>query len=186
MKNLALVHQLKLELIRSYEPMVRTVAGLTGRSLEDAREAFHAAICRMLVGLTKRPPGNPVLTWRTYIVQAVVNQLRETARRQHRLQAKVLLFSELSPEDRREVCMKASPLPTPLRHLEDAETSRILWTEVATLDPHQAEVLRRWSRGADFKDIAASMRERTATVYKWWSRGIARLRRRPRVQQLAA
>lgn len=186
MERFDLIEQLKLELIREYEPYVRRVAGLTSTSLEDAREAFHSAICRMLVGLKTRPPGNPILAWRSYIVQAAVNQLREAARRVRRFPRRTRRFSELSDKERLELLGKVAPQPTPAQQLEHQETARILWAEVATLDRRQGDVLRRWAHGSSLQDIATSMGVKPGTVYKWWSRAIQRLRRRPRVQQLVA
>ncbi len=186
MENFELVQQLKLELIREYEKYVRTVAGLTESSVDDAREAFHNAICRMLVGLKKRPPGNRIVAWRPYIIQVAVNQLREKSRQVARRKNNVILFSELDDEGRWQLLNIPDPHPTPAAQLEQEETSKILWSEVATLPPRQAEVLRRWAHGWSFQDISVSLGIKLSAAYKLWSRGIRRLRSRPRVNQLAA
>lgn len=91
MENFDLVQQLKLELIREYEQYVETIAGLTDASEDDAREALHRAACEMLVGLTKRPPGNPVVAWRPYIVSGAINKLRDEQKERKRMRP----FSQL-------------------------------------------------------------------------------------------
>jgi RNA polymerase sigma factor (sigma-70 family) len=182
MRNFELVQELKLELIREYEQYVRILAGLTGASLEDAREALHRAICRMLVGLKKRPAGDPAIAWRPYVIRAAVNHLRDEINERK----DVLLFSELDKEGRRKLLGVPDPHPTPLERLEKNETAEILWKEVATLSPREAEVLKRWAHGANFQDIAAALAIQPSTVRELWSRGIGHLRKRPGVQQLAA
>jgi RNA polymerase sigma factor (sigma-70 family) len=186
MENLELVQKLKLELIRGYEKYVRAVAGLTSTSLENAREAFHTSICRMLVGLKKRPPGNPIVAWRPYIVQAAVNALNEKSRQVARRKHNVILFSELDTEGRQKLMAIPDPEPRPEKHLENEETARILWTEVASLSPRQGEVLEKWAHGSSFEDISLAFGIKPSTVRELWSRGIRGLRKSPRIQQLAA
>ncbi len=97
------VQALKLMLIREYDSIVPAVALLVGASRTQAQEALHTAICRALVGVTRRPPGNPVVAWRSYIIRTAMNVLKDEARDEARRRENenVLLFSELSPEFRR-------------------------------------------------------------------------------------
>jgi len=176
------VQELKLELIRGYEQYVRIVAGLTQSSEDDAREAIHSVVCRMLGGLRRRPVSNPAIAWRPYVIRAAVNHLRDEIK--HR--KAVLLFSELDKEGRRQLLAIRDPLPTPEEHLEKKETAAILWAEVATLSPREAEVLKRWAHGSSVQEIAAALGIDPSTVRVHWSRGIRHLRKRPRIQQLAA
>lgn len=181
MRNFELVQELKLELIREYEQHVRILADLTGASMEDAREALHRAICRILVGLKKRPAGDPAIAWRPYVIRAAVNHLRDEIN-----ERKGLLFSELDKEGRRKLLGVPDPHPTPLGRLERKETAGILWKEVDTLAPREAEVLKRWAHGANFQEIAVALGIQPSTVRELWSRGIGDLRTRPRIQKLAA
>lgn len=186
MKNLVLVQQLKLELIRSYEPMVWTVGGLAGASLEDAREALHDSICRMLVGLRNRPAQDRIVAWRPYIVQAAINQLRGKSRQIARRKHRVILFSELDSDGRKKLLAIPDPHPPPADKLEKDDTRAILWAEVAILSPRQAEVLKRWAHGVSFLDISLALDIMASTVRNLWSRGIRRLRTRPEIRKLAA
>jgi len=186
MENHELVQKLKLELIREYEKYVQAVAGLTSTSLEDAREAFHTSICRMLVGLKKRPPSNPIVAWRPYILQAAVNALNEKSRQVARRKHTVILFSELDTEGRQKLMAIPDPQPRPEKHLLNKETARILWEEIASLSPRQGEVLAKWAHGSSFQDISAALGVKPSTARKYWSEGIGHLRKRPRIQQLAA
>ena len=182
MENFELVEQLKLELIREYEQYVETIAGLTDASEDDAREALHRAACEMLVGLTKRPPGNPVVAWRPYIVSGAINKLRDEQRERKRMRP----FSQLRKDQREEILGTRDPRPTPAEVLEKKETSAILWSEVDGLSSREAEVLRRWANDATYAEIAATLGIEASTVRKLWSRGIRNLRKRPKVQGLAA
>ncbi len=177
-----LVQELKLELIREYEQYVRAVAGLTGSSEDDAREALHRAVCELLVSLKKRPAGDPAITWRPYVIRAAIYQLRHEVKERKR----VILFSELDKEGRRELLTIRDPHPTPVEALEKKETAEILWTEVATLAPREAEVLKRWAHGARFQEIGLALGMARSTVRKFWSDGIRHLRMRPRIQKLVA
>ncbi len=174
MRNFELVQELKLELIREYEKYVQTVAGLAGSSVEDAREAFHTAICRMLVGLKKRPPGDPIMAWRPYIIEAAVNDLRMEARRRKGF----ILFSNLAPEGRRELLSKASPEPTPAEQAERNELARLAWQELQNLSPLEREVITLRCHGASFAEIASKLGTTLGTVQVSWSTGIAKLRHR--------
>lgn len=176
------VQELKLALIREYEQYVRIVAGLTGASEDDAREGIHRAVCRILVGLRKRPIGDPAMAWRPYVIRAAVNHLRNEIEQRH----KAIPFSELDKEGRRKLLALRDPRPTPEEHLEKKETKEILWAEVATLAPRKAEILEKWAHGAGFQEIAKALGLQPSTVRKYWSEAIAELRSRPRVQQLAA
>jgi len=92
------VQALKLMLIREYDSIVPAVALLAGASRAQAQEALHTAICRALVGVTRRPPGNPVVAWRSYIIRTAMNVLKDEARDEARRRENenVLLFSEFS------------------------------------------------------------------------------------------
>jgi RNA polymerase sigma factor (sigma-70 family) len=182
MANLELVQKLKLELIRGYEKYVRAVAGLTQSSEDDAREALHRAACELFVGLRKRPADNPAIAWRPYVIRAAVNLLRKEIKQRKR----VILFSELDKEGRRELLAIRDPRPTPEEHLERKETAAILWTEVETLSPREAEVLKRWAHGSGYQKIARDLGIEPSTVRELWSRGIRDLRMRPRIQKLVA
>jgi len=140
----------------------------------------------MLVGLTKRPPGNPIVAWRPYIIQAAIHQLIEAERRLDRLKTKIVPFSQLDNAERLELHGKAAPQPTPAEQLEQRETATVLWTEVAILSPREGDVLRRWAHGSSFAEIAVALGIKSSTVRKLWSRGIRHLRNRPQIQRLAA
>ncbi len=177
-----LVQELKLELIREYEQYVRAVAGLTGSSEDDAREALHRAVCEMLVSLKRRPAGNAALAWRPYVIRAAINQLRNDFKERR----KVILFSELDKEGRRELLSIRDPRPTPLEYLEKKETVEILWAEVKTLSPREVEVLTHWAHGSSFNELARRLKLSPSTVRVVWMRGIRNLRRRPRLRRLTA
>lgn len=182
MENFALVQELKLELIREYEQYVETIAGITGASDDDAREAVHRATCRMLTGLRNRPSGNPIIAWRPYILQAAMNALRDERKERKR----VIRFSELRREQREQLLAIPDPRPTPEERMEESETRAILWSEVENLSPREAHVLRRWAHGSTFTEIAVALDIAPPTVRVLWMRGIRHLRKRPRVQELAA
>ena len=182
MANRALVQELKLVLIREYEQYVRTVAGLTGSSEDDAREALHRAVSELLVSLKGRPAGNPALAWRPYVIRAAVNQLRNEIKERRR----VVLFSELDKEGRRELFSIRDPRPTPVEYLEQKETAEILWEEVDALPPREADVMKQWAHGSSFRDIARALGIEPSAVRKTWSKGIRHLRTRPRIQKLVA
>ena len=176
------VQDLKLTLVRKYDRYVPIVAALTEASRDDAQEAVHRAICHILVGLTRRPSGNPVVSWRPYIIQTAINELRRERTERKRARP----FSELDREERRKLLAIPDPGPTPEEHLEKKETKEILWAEVATLAPRKAEILERWAHGDSFQEIAKALGLQPSTVRKYWSEAIAELRTRPRVQGLAA
>ncbi len=182
MENFELVEQLKLELIREYEQYVETIAALTDVSEDDAREALHRAACEMLVGLSKRPPGNPVIAWRPYIISGAINKLRDEQKERKR----VRLFSQLRKDQREEVLAIRDPRPTPAEVLEKKDTAAILWSEVDGLSPREAEVIRRWADNSSFNEIAEALGLARPTVRVLWMRGIRNLRKRPRIQGLAA
>lgn len=106
------VQALKLMLIREFDSIVPAVALLAGASRTEAQEALHTAICRALVGVTRRPPGNPVVAWRPFIIRTAMNVLKDEARDEARRgeNANVLLFSELSPGFR---CLGRPPRAQP-------------------------------------------------------------------------
>jgi len=180
MENFELIQQLKLELIQAYEPYVRTVAGLTSTPLEDAREAFHTAICKMLVGLRKRPPGNPIVAWRPYIIQAAVNQLREQSRQVARREHNVILFSELDEEGRQQVMNIPDPHPNPLEQAEKKELEALAWEELQKLRPCERDVITKRCHGQAFGEIAGSLSVEPETARAYWARGLATLRSRLR------
>ncbi len=182
MRRFELVQQLKRELIREYEQYVRTVAGLTGSSSDDAREALHRAVCEMLVSLKRRPGDNQAMAWRPYVIRAAVNQLRNELKQRNR----VILFSELDKEGRRELLSIRDPRPTPVENLEKKELGEIIWEEVDDLPPREADVMKRWAHGSSFRDIAAALAIKPSAVRKTWSKGVRHLRMRPRVQRLVA
>jgi RNA polymerase sigma factor (sigma-70 family) len=158
------------------------VAGLTGSSEEDAREALHRAVCEMLVSLKKRPAGNPAISWRPYVIRAAIYQLRHEVKERKR----VILFSELDKEGRRELLAIRDPHPTPLQYLEKKETAEILWAEVKNLSPREAEVLTHWAHGSTFNELARRLNLSPSTVRVLWMRGIRNLRTRPRLRRLTA
>jgi RNA polymerase sigma factor (sigma-70 family) len=181
-ENFELVEQLKLELIREYEQYVETIAGLTDVSEDDAREALHRAACEMLVGLSKRPPGNPVIAWRPYIISGAIHKLRDEQKERKRARP----FSQLRKDQREEVLAIRDPRPTPAEVLEKKDTAAILWSEVEGLSAREAEVLRRWAHDSSHDEIATALGIKASTVRKLWSRGIHHLRKRPKIQALAA
>lgn len=74
----------------------------------------------------------------------------------------------------------------PQKHLQDTEIAAILWAEVESLSPREGDVLKRWAHGYSFQDISGALGIEPSTARVLWSRGIRHLRKRPRVQQLAA
>jgi RNA polymerase sigma factor (sigma-70 family) len=167
-----LVQELKLELIREYERYVRGVAGLTGASEDDAREALHRAVCELLVSLKRRPAGNPALAWRPYVLRAAVYQLRNDIKERGR----VILFSELDKDQRREVLSKASPIPTPVEQAEKNELAALAWKELGTLPRYERAVIARRCCGQSFGEIAATLDIKPSTARGFWTTGIATLR----------
>ncbi len=182
MENFELAQQLKLELIQEYEKITPAIKALTGASLDDAREALHRAICRVLVGVTRRGLRNPVAAWRPYIIQTAVNELRKERNESKR----VVLFGELREDELRRLFAIPHSQPTPLEHMIAKESRAILWAEVASLSPREGEVLKRWAHGSSFRDISKALGIKPSTARKLWSRGIGHLRYHPRVRQLAA
>ena len=174
MENFDLVQELKLELIRGYEKYVRSVAALTDASEDDAREAVHRAICRMLVGLKKRAPGDPIVAWRPYIIEAAVNELRMEARRRKGF----ILVSDLDLEGRRELLWQVSPEPTPSEQAERNELARLAWQELRILSPQEREVITLRCRGFSFAEIASRLGTTIGAARVSWSTGMVRLRRR--------
>ncbi len=180
MENFELVQQLKLELIREYEKYVQTVAGLAGSSVEDAREAFHTAICRMLVGLQKRPPKVIIVAWRPYIIQAAVNELKERSRQVARRRHTLILFSELDNEGRQKLMNLPDPHPTPSEQAEKTELEALAWQELQKLPPSERDVISRRCHGQVFREIAESLSIEPETARAYWTRGLATLRTRLR------
>lgn len=172
MANPDLVQELKLELIREYEHYVRAVAGLTGSPEDDASEAIHRAVCELLVSLKRRPAGNPALAWRPYVIRAAVNQLRNDIKERRR----VILFSELDKDQRREVLSKASPVLTPLEQAEKNELAALAWKELGTLPRYERAVIARRCCDQSFREIAAALAIKPSTARGFWTTGIGKLR----------
>lgn len=175
-----MVQQLKLELIRGYEEYVRTVACLTGTKEDEAREAFHTAFCRMLVGLKKRPSGNPIVAWRPYIIRSAINTLKEEARQVARRKRTCLLFSELDAEGKERVMSVPDPRPRPAEQAENNELATLAWKEMKKLPSHEREVIARRCQGESYKEIAKDMSIAVPTAGTYWTRGLDTLRARLR------
>ena len=117
----------------------------------------------MLVSLKKRPADNPAIAWRPYVIRAAIYQLRHEVKERKR----VILFSELDKEGRRELLAIKDPHPTPEKCLERKEIAEILWAEVKRLSPREAEVLTLIARGYTNREIAETLviSVKTASVH---------------------
>jgi RNA polymerase sigma factor (sigma-70 family) len=169
-----MVQELKDELIRNYEKYVKGVAKAAQVSRDVAREALHRAIFRMLVGFRKRPPRNPIVAWRPYIIEGALNELRMEARRR----GGVLLFRELDQDQQRELLSKAAPGPTPAEQAQKNELAALAWKEVEKLPHYQREVIQRRCRGQSYEEIAELLGVERSTAESYWTRGIEALRLR--------
>ncbi len=172
------VQNLRLALIREYGSVIPVVAKLARTSREDAREAFHKAAWRMLAGAARRSPGDPIVDWRLYLIQAALNALREKTRQEGRRRGKEILFSELSKDERRLLYRIATPGRTPAERAADRELEALGWAELRTLPPRQREVIERHYRQESFPEIAAALGVTIGTVKKLHDVGIRRLRLR--------
>jgi len=172
------VRTLRLALIREYGSVIPVVAKLAKASREDAREAFHNAACRMLAGAARRPPGDPIVDWRLYLIQATLNALREKARGEARRRGKEILFSDLSKDERRLLYRIPAHGRTPAELAADREIEALGWSELQTLPPRQREVIERHYRKESFPEIAAALGVTIGTVKRLHNVGIRRLRLR--------
>lgn len=182
MKNARLVRELEQELTRNYEKYVRGVAKAAHTSRDNAREALHRAICRILGASKEHPPSRRILAWHPYILSAAINSLRDWRKEGKRLTR----FSELYEDEREEIGEIPDPEPGPERRLEESEIRAILWAEVKRLSPREAEVIKHWAHGSPFNEIAMKLNISASTVRVLWMRGIRNLRNRPQVRRLVA
>lgn len=173
MKNRRRIQELTSELIRHHKGYVRSLVALTGRSADDARDALHGALVRILAAVRKRASGNRIVSWRPYILEAALNELRMESRRRRR----VVLFSELGPEGRRELLRKVSPGPTPAEEAERKELARLAWQELRNLAPLEREVLTLRCHGHSFAETASRIGTTPGAAKVSWSTGIAKLSR---------
>lgn len=187
MKKLRPLDQLKEELVRGHAGYVRIVAKLTRRRKADVQEALQDVVCRLLATLSERPGAySRIVAWRPYIVRAIVNDLKDKRRRVAHRRRTCVLFGELDSDGRKKVLTVPDGGLIPEAALETMERNAKLWEEVAKLSPRQSEAVKRWAHGATFDEIATELRIRPSTVRELLSRGIRRLRKEPRIRQLAA
>jgi len=180
MGSLDPIEELRLELSREYEKYVATVAVVTNSSEDDAREALHTVVCRMLAGLTKRPRGNPVFAWRPYIIQSAVNELRQRSRNVARRKNTVVLFSELDQDGRRQVADLQAPQRRPDVQAQQNELAALAWRELRKLPSRQRFVIARHCKGYTFHEIADACGIDPVTARRHFNIGIHELRHRLR------
>jgi RNA polymerase sigma factor (sigma-70 family) len=172
------VEALKLSLIKEYDSIVPVIATLAGVGNDEAREAVHTVICRVLVGVNRRPAGDPVVAWRPYIIQSAMNALKEEARRVASRRETVHLFGELDPEQRREIRELLTHEAGPAEKAEQQELLARAQEELAQLPPRQREVIKRRNDKETFGEIAGAMGISVGAVKKLYNVGMKQLRRR--------
>ncbi len=173
--------ELKQELAREYENYVRIAARLTHRSRDSVREALHDVIARLLAALTQRPADFDAITaWKPYLIQSVVNELKEKRRQVARRKRTVIFFGELDAQGRAKFMNLVDPGVDPAEQAEQNELAALAWSELQTLPEYQRDVIVRRCRGESYREIAMALAVKSSTAEAYWSRGIAEVRSRLR------
>ena len=168
------IEKLKLFIIRDYEEMARVVAGLLDVDLEVAREAIHTVVCKIMTGLKERPGRSVARSWRPYVVQAAINELRSD----HRGKEKTVFFSDLAPDDQGGLVQLDSHEPTPAKKAEVNELAALAWSFLAKLPGQEREVITRRCQGGTYGEIARALGIDPVTARVHFHNGIRELRQR--------
>ena len=158
--------------LRDHDSIVSVVSVLGGAPRIDAQDALQTAVWRVLAGSRRGRHGRPVRAWRPYLVRAALNALRDERAKKARL----VLFSELTPEEREKLFALPDPRPTPAEQAERNELAALAWEELSRLPEHERAVIVRRCCGQSFREIARALRLKPSTARGFWSKGIARLR----------
>ena len=160
--------------LREHDSIVSVVSALAGASKIDVQDALQTAVWRVLAGGRRGRRGRPVRAWRPYLVRAALNALRDERAKKARL----VLFSELTPEEREKLLALPDPRPTPAEQAERNELAALAWEELSRLPKQEHMVIVRRCCGQSFREIARALRIKPSTARGFWSKGIAGIRAR--------
>lgn len=157
-----------------YAPVVAWVRGRLNLDEDEVQDALH----EVLSGLTPRQISR-IARWERYLTRAVVRRLKRP-KLKHRGKLKILLFSELSKEDRDRLHAIPAPGRTPDEKASERELLGLLRNSVEALPPRQHQVLTLLMDGKTPAEIQAILGLKSlSTVSSNRRKAIAKLRRNP-------
>jgi DNA-directed RNA polymerase specialized sigma24 family protein len=155
------------EIERVYEPVVQWICNRLGIGVEESREAVHTVIAR-LDGKASR-----IKKWDRYLTRAAVREYRRS-----QAKPRMVLFSELSREDRKRLYSLQAPGPDPAEEAAKDELVELFRERIGDLPARQGEVMTLDLVGETGEEIRSKLGlESVATVRSNRRKGRAVLRK---------
>ncbi len=151
-----------------YEPVIQWTNQHLHIHKEDVRDALHEVLKNLHNGQMAR-----IRNWEQYLTRATIRKLRrpQTA-------PKIMLFSELSKEERRELFQIPAPGLNPAELTANRELLALAREGIQKLPPRQRDVLRLGLEGRTPEEIRTLLGLRSlSTVRSNQRHGIAKLRK---------
>lgn len=155
---------------RVYERTVEWLVTQLNIEVERAEDLVHEVLKRVPARRASR-----ITDWERYLGCAAVHEYKRS-----KAKPKVLLFSELSKEDRERLFQIRAPGSTPAEEAAQRELIALLPAEIEKLPTRQRQVLTLELEGKKPKDIQAILGlKKVEAVYAHRQKAIAKLRKNP-------
>lgn len=153
-----------------YEELIlRLKKRLDEKDDDVARDALHTVLVRLAKGKSWE-----FEDWKTYLTKCAVNEHHHEYRN-----GRLILFSELSKEDRGRLYEIPGPERTPADQAAEREISAILWKEIEKLPRRQRQVMTLDLEERTEEEIRAILGVKSlATVRSHRRKAFARLRKK--------
>jgi RNA polymerase sigma factor (sigma-70 family) len=162
------------QITAAYGPVVGWVQGRLHLHEDEVQDALHEVLKKLGPRQISR-----IARWERYLTRAVLRRLKRSKLR-HRGKLKILLFSELSKEERESLYAIPAPGRPPDEEAAHRELLDLLRTAVEGLPPRQRQVLTLLMDGKTPADVQAILGLKSlSTVSTNRRKAIANLRRNP-------
>lgn len=161
-----------------YEPVVQWIRNRLNMDIEEAREAVHEILKRLHNGQASR-----ITTWDHYLTKAAIRQHRRS-KGKPKGKLKILLFSELSKEERKQLYAIPAPGPNPADLAVERELLAFMRDEIQKLPKRQREVLTLEIEGLTPEEIRVRLGlKKVSTVWSNRCKAVAKLGKNPKFRE---